>query len=101
MKSLLVVVSAVVFLGLTSCQHHKGHKNHDEHKDHKKMDHHAKMWETMDADKDGTVTKKEFEAAHMKKFDSMDANKDGKITKEEKMQAHKDKMKSEEKACCQ
>jgi len=38
----------------------------------------------MDTDKDGAVSKKEFESFHAEKFKKMDANNDGKVSKEEK-----------------
>ena len=44
------------------------------------------MFALMDADSDGTVSLREFQAAHERIFKAMDGNKDGKLTLEE-MQA--------------
>ena len=41
------------------------------------------LFKSMDANKDGTVTKQEYLDHHAKKFDAMDKNKDGKITADE------------------
>ncbi len=41
------------------------------------------LFERMDANGDGVVTRQEFEAFTKKQFDEMDANHDGKITREE------------------
>lgn len=43
----------------------------------------SSMFDQMDANHDGVVTKKEFDDFHDKKFKEMDANHDGKITREE------------------
>ena len=48
-------------------------------------------FEAMDANKDGAISKKEFDAFHNKHFKEMDSNKDGKISLEE-MQAEHSKM---------
>jgi len=57
------------------------------------MEHHGgyaeKMFKEMDANNDGVVTKKEFDAFHNKMFKEMDANGDGKITREEMEAMHK------------
>jgi Ca2+-binding EF-hand superfamily protein len=57
------------------------------------MAHHGgfaeKMFREMDANNDGVVTKKEFDAFHNKMFKEMDANGDGKITHEEMEAMHK------------
>jgi len=42
-----------------------------------------RMFETMDANHDGAVTRKEFDAFHDQRFKQMDANHDGKISREE------------------
>lgn len=42
----------------------------------------------MDSNKDGSVSKKEFDAFHNKHFKEMDSNKDGKLTPEEMQAAH-------------
>ncbi len=47
-----------------------------------------RMFDLMDTNHDGVVTKKEFDAFHDKWFKEMDANHDGKITREEMEAAH-------------
>jgi Ca2+-binding EF-hand superfamily protein len=42
----------------------------------------------LDTNKDGVVTKAEFDAGHAKHFKAMDANHDGKVTVEEMEAAH-------------
>lgn len=42
----------------------------------------------MDANKDGTVTKAEFQSRAFAMFDRLDTNKDGQVTKEERDAAH-------------
>jgi len=42
------------------------------------------MMHMADANKDGTVTRDEFIAAHLKHFDTMDTNKDGSLTPDER-----------------
>lgn len=51
-------------------------------------DYAARMFDQMDTNHDGVVTKKEFDAFHNKWFKEMDANHDGKITREEMGAAH-------------
>lgn len=41
------------------------------------------LFRMADADKDGTVTKAEFEAAALQRFDRLDANHDGVVTRDE------------------
>jgi Ca2+-binding EF-hand superfamily protein len=48
----------------------------------------GRMFDMMDANHDGVVTKKEFDNFHDKWFKEMDANHDGKITREEMDAAH-------------
>ncbi len=50
-----------------------------------------RMFEEMDTNHDGVVTKKEFDAFHDKRFQELDANHDGKITREE-METGRQKM---------
>ena len=52
-----------------------------------------KHFNVMDADKDGKVSKKEFDEGHKAKFTEMDANKDGFVTFEEKWNWKMDKCK--------
>ena len=49
------------------------------------------MLEQMDKNKDGAVSKKEFDTFHSDHFKDMDANKDGKVTQDE-MDAMRKKM---------
>lgn len=51
-----------------------------------------RMFDNMDANHDGVVTRKEFDAFHDKWFKEMDANHDGKITREEMQAARKNMM---------
>jgi len=53
-------------------KHHYGHKGKD------------RMWERVDANKDGFVTREESLAANEQMFNKLDTNKDGKISKEER-----------------
>jgi Ca2+-binding EF-hand superfamily protein len=48
----------------------------------------GRYFEEMDSNKDGTISKKEFDAFHSKHFKELDANKDGKVTQEEMQAAH-------------
>ena len=50
---------------------------------HKEGMHKGKMFEMMDANTDGMVSKDEFMADHMKRFEKMDANADGNVSKDE------------------
>jgi hypothetical protein len=43
----------------------------------------GKMFETFDANKDGGISKQEWQASHDKKFTDMDGNKDGKVVPDE------------------
>lgn len=52
----------------------------------------GKFFEEMDANHDGMISKKEFDAFHSKHFKEMDSNHDGKITPEEMQAAHSNKM---------
>ncbi len=51
-----------------------------------------RMFDEMDTNHDGVVTKKEFDAFHDKRFKELDANHDGKITREEMEAAHQKMM---------
>lgn len=50
------------------------------------------MMEGMDQNKDGAVSKKEFDTFHAEHFKDMDANKDGKVTQDEMDAMHKKMM---------
>lgn len=48
----------------------------------------AKHFEEMDANHDGAISKKEFDAYHSKHFKELDTNHDGKLTQEEMQAAY-------------
>ncbi|KAF0205462.1 MAG: signal transduction protein with EFhand [Gallionellaceae bacterium] len=52
----------------------------------------GKHIDEMDANKDGSISKKEFDAFHNKHFKELDANHDGKISQEEMLAAYPGKM---------
>ncbi len=84
----------LLFAGVTfalSAKHHKG--------DHagKKGPMHAKMLEKIDTDKDGKISKQEWQAHHDLKFTELDADKDGAISQDE-FKAHHQKMMKEHQA---
>lgn len=56
-----------------------------------------KMFEKVDTDKDGAITKAESQAFHEEMFARKDLNKDGKLTKDEVKAAH-EKMRAEREA---
>lgn len=85
-----IILSFIAIIFLVSCGHghHKscGHKKAEGGmmcgggKSHHGHDH---MMDKMDADKDGKITKAEFDKKHQEKFTEMDRNSDGVLTKEE------------------
>ena len=50
---------------------------------------HGRMMRAADTDKDGAISQAEFTASALQRFDSLDANKDGQVTKEERQAAFK------------
>ncbi len=54
--------------------------------------HHGKMMEKMDTDKDGIITRAEHDAFSATRFTEMDTDKDGKVTKEELEKHRQEKM---------
>lgn len=76
MKRILFTLAVLSILG-TSCAH--GHRHHG---------HMKKMWEKLDANNDGKISKSEFDAMHNEMFAQMDTDNDGFLTKEE-MKARK------------
>ena len=44
---------------------------------------HGKLFDKIDIDKDGAITREEARAAHARRFERLDANKDGTISLEE------------------
>jgi hypothetical protein len=76
------------FAGVTlnlSAKHHKGG-----HQGMKGLMH-TKMLEKIDTDKDGKISKQEWQAHHDERFAELDADKDGAISQEE-FKAHHQKM---------
>ncbi|MDX2074098.1 MAG: EF-hand domain-containing protein [Alphaproteobacteria bacterium] len=59
---------------------------------------HGKIFQDMDTNSDGSVTKAESQAFHEKHFDEVDTNKDGKLTKDEVKDFHQKKKALREKA---
>lgn len=102
MNRVLATVFCLFAIASVGCAH-KGHKSCDGHS--KDMHgHFDKKWEMMDTDKDGFLSKAEFDKTHQDKFTQMDSNKDGKVSKEEKMASMKDKHghhhKGKKDGCC-
>ncbi len=79
MKTLFTAIALVSFAAACT---HGGHHT-CKHGSHHKGKHHHK-WEKLDVNKDGKVSKKEFDSMHGGKFNMMDANKDGFIDMKEK-----------------
>ena len=71
MKFLVLIVLG---FSLVNCAHHRKHPM---------MGDKGMHFEMMDTDKDGKVTRDEFDKAHGSMFAKMDANKDGVITEDE------------------
>ena len=87
MKKFLIATTALVFAGTASIAiagdgHHDGKKRHH---------HMEKMFEKIDTNGDGVITKEESLAFHDKKFAKMDADSDGKVTKDEVKAYHEAK----------
>ncbi len=95
MNKVFTLMSLTLTLFAVSCSHGYGKKDHHDHK----KSHKSKMWKKMDIDKDGAVSKEEFDTFHANKFKKMDANKDGKVTQEEKMAYKKSKCAEKKEKC--
>lgn len=81
MKKVLMTVAAVALISAPAlAEHHGGGPEGGHHK--------GKMFEAMDENGDGMVSKDEFMASHMKRFEKMDTNADGNVSKEE-IEAHR------------
>jgi Ca2+-binding EF-hand superfamily protein len=84
--SIMSLATSLAFAEGEKCDTHKGRHAQGMHHDGKGCDH-GDMLKEMDADKDGTVTKSEFDSFHALRqaehFAKMDANKDGKLTGDE------------------
>ena len=77
----LVIVSFSLFMmGTVQAEEHKCPM--------KEGKHHAKKFEKMDTNKDGSVTKAEFDAMHQAHFEKMDGNKDGAVSADEMKAFH-------------
>ena len=87
MKKLLLMSALALVIGAPSAayagDHEGGHKG--EHKGHK-------MFDKLDLNNDGEITKAEFDSFHQTKFTELDADGSGVITKDE-IEAMKEKMK--------
>ena len=89
-KSLIAVVSAM-FIGGSAFSAMAGNHGGDKHPEgghHKHMD---KMFDRMDSNSDGAVSKDEFISHAEKRFMKMDADNDGSVTKEEAKKHHEEK----------
>lgn len=82
-----VLGTIIAASGAAYAEGHKGPRGH----------HGDKMFEKIDTNKDGAISKAESQAFNDAKFTAMDANKDGKVTKEE-AKAHFDAKRAEWKA---
>lgn len=98
MNKLFTLTCLMPMIFAVSCSHGYAKKDHKDHHGQKK-NHMTKMWQKMDSDNDGAVSKKEFDTFHADKFKKMDANNDGKVSKEEK-KAYKKSMHTEKKEKC-
>jgi hypothetical protein len=78
MKKLLAFTAIAVLAGMPMAlaDDHDGKKRGG-------YDRGAKMFEKMDTDGDGQISRAEFDAFHGERFNKMDANSDGYITTEE------------------
>lgn len=81
--------------------HHEGHKEGKDgkHEKHGKNGHnlHERMFFQQDTNKDGVVSREEWNASSDAHFKKLDVNGDGKITKEEAAEAHKKFMEEHKK----
>lgn len=79
-KILLYTAVASIAFGSATMALAESDKKHGHHK--------GKMFEKMDTDSDGIVTKDEFMKKSEEHFAKMDTNGDGKVTKEEAKNQH-------------
>jgi Ca2+-binding EF-hand superfamily protein len=63
----------------------------DHDKDHKRGPHHGRIMEKLDTNKDGAISKEEFEAKRASEFSEADADKDGTVTMAELSAYHEQK----------
>jgi len=92
-KTLFVFLLLIVTAFSLSAKHHKG----DHPGKGMKGPMHAKMLEKIDTDKDGKISKQEWQTHHDQKFTELDADKDGAISHDE-FKAHHQKMMKEHQA---
>jgi hypothetical protein len=87
----ITIISLLIAVGMfsLSADHKKGHRGKGQ-----KGAMRAKMLEKMDADKDGKISKQEWQAHHDEKFAELDADRDGAISKDE-FKSHHEKMMKE------
>lgn len=78
MKKLFMLSSVALAFSISPAlaDHHEGGEKDGHHK-------HGAMFEKMDANSDGVVSKDEFVQAHEEKFNKMDADGNGEVSKEE------------------
>lgn len=94
------ILATLALIFVSACATHYKNDKHAKHSSGSHSEHkHHKMWEKMDTDKDGFISKKEFEDKKMKKFETMDGNKDGKLSHDEVKAHHHGKM-AKKKGCC-
>lgn len=83
---ILMTVAAVALLSAPALAEHPGGPEGG-------PPHKGKMFEAMDSNGDGMVSKDEFMAAHMQRFEKMDTNADGNVSKDE-IEAHRAAMRA-------
>ena len=96
MRILLITVLSMFLFACSNMGKHK-HGKKDGCCD--KKAHHGHMFEKMDTDKDGFITKAEFDAAEKTHFSEMDANSDAKISPDEAKAFMKAKHQEKKKEC--
>ena len=89
-QSIFTIAALSLMLGAAGAMAHDGAK-------HDGKDRGARMFEKVDTNGDGAITREEQRAFSDKKFDEIDANKDGKVTRDES-KAHHEKKRAEWKA---
>jgi Ca2+-binding EF-hand superfamily protein len=77
MKKILMFTTAALVLSAPAVMAKDGGGSH----------HKGRMFEKLDLNGDGVVTREEFNKAHEERFNKMDADSDGKVTKEEAQKA--------------
>lgn len=103
MKKTILISAALAAAAFTlNAEHGPDHKMGKRPGRGPGMKKHGMMFEKMDTDKDGKISKQEWQAHHEKMFSELDGDSDGSITKEEmkamdeRMMAKHGKMKERE-----